>query len=71
LQPEDTEWDEFGNDLYAIPEVQPSLSCKLIRDASPPRKVDKDSKIKALVDTPALNWQRWHVVLLLFLRLSV
>ncbi|XP_052171740.1 E3 ubiquitin ligase PQT3-like isoform X2 [Diospyros lotus] len=56
--PEDTEWDEFGNDLYAIPEVQPSLSSKLIRDASPPRKVEKDSKIKALVDTPALNWHR-------------
>uniref|UniRef100_A0A5B6ZIS9 DWNN domain-containing protein n=1 Tax=Davidia involucrata TaxID=16924 RepID=A0A5B6ZIS9_DAVIN len=56
--PEDSEWDEFGNDLYAIPEVLPVQSSNPIQDAPPPSKADEDSKIKALIDTPALDWQR-------------
>ncbi|KAK9274657.1 hypothetical protein L1049_021908 [Liquidambar formosana] len=56
--PEDSEWDEFGNDLYAIPEVLPVQSSNLIQDAPAPNKADEDSKIKALIDTPALDWQR-------------
>ncbi|XP_010277117.1 PREDICTED: uncharacterized protein LOC104611647 isoform X2 [Nelumbo nucifera] len=56
--PEESEWDEFGNDLYAIPEVQPVQSSNLVQDAPAPNKVDEDSKIKALIDTPALDWQR-------------
>ncbi|KAA8521356.1 hypothetical protein F0562_012025 [Nyssa sinensis] len=58
--PEDSEWDEFGNDLYAIPEVLPVQlqSSNQIQDAPPPSKADEDSKIKALIDTPALDWQR-------------
>ncbi|KAG5248863.1 E3 ubiquitin ligase [Salix suchowensis] len=40
---EDNEWDEFGNDLYSIPDVLPA---------------DEDDRIKALIDTPALDWQR-------------
>ncbi|KAA8522209.1 hypothetical protein F0562_012882 [Nyssa sinensis] len=55
--PEDLEWDEFGNDLYAIPEVLPVQSNNPIQDAPPPSKADEDSKIKALIDTPALDWQ--------------
>lgn len=55
--PEDSEWDEFGNDLYAIPEALPVASNQ-IQDAPPPSKADEDSKIKALIDTPALDWQR-------------
>lgn len=56
--PED-EWDEFGNDLYAIPEVHPVQSSNLNQDAAPPpNKADEDSKIKALVDSSALDWQR-------------
>ncbi|XP_059657591.1 E3 ubiquitin ligase PQT3-like isoform X2 [Cornus florida] len=54
---EDSEWDEFGNDLYAIPEAVPVQSSNPIQDAPPPSKVDEDSKIKALIDTPALDWQ--------------
>ncbi|XP_010256056.1 PREDICTED: uncharacterized protein LOC104596546 isoform X2 [Nelumbo nucifera] len=56
--PEESEWDEFGNDLYAIPEVPPVQSSNLVQDAPAPNKVDEDSKIKALIDTPALDWQR-------------
>lgn len=56
--PEESEWDEFGNDLYAIPEVLPAQSSNPIPDAPPPNKADEDSKIKALIDTPALDWQR-------------
>ncbi|CAK9173261.1 unnamed protein product [Ilex paraguariensis] len=56
--PEDSEWDEFGNDLYAIPEVLPVQSSNLIPDAAPPSKADEDNKIKAFIDTPALDWQR-------------
>ncbi|KAK6935154.1 Zinc knuckle CX2CX3GHX4C [Dillenia turbinata] len=55
---EDTEWDEFGNDLYAIPEAMPVQHANPILDAPLPSKADEDSKIKALIDTPALDWQR-------------
>ncbi|GMH26650.1 hypothetical protein Nepgr_028493 [Nepenthes gracilis] len=56
---ETSEWDdEFGHDLYAtIPEVTPVQSGSLILDAPPPSKADEDSKIKALIETPALDWQ--------------
>ncbi|URE15418.1 DWNN [Musa troglodytarum] len=56
--PEEYEWDEFGNDLYAIPEVNPAQSSNPVIDTSPANKVDEDSKIKALIDTPALDWNR-------------
>ncbi|KAJ0106183.1 hypothetical protein Patl1_18454 [Pistacia atlantica] len=55
---EDTEWDEFGNDLYAIPEAPSVQSSNPLPDAPPSNKADEDSKIKALIDTPALDWQR-------------
>ncbi|RZC52323.1 hypothetical protein C5167_020746 [Papaver somniferum] len=56
--PEENEWDEFGNDLYAIPEVLPVQSGNPVMDALPPSRADEDSKIKALMDTTALDWQR-------------
>lgn len=58
LQPEDSEWDEFGNDLYAIPEVLHVQSSNQVQDVPPPSKADEDSKIQALIDTPALDWQQ-------------
>ncbi|GMH28911.1 hypothetical protein Nepgr_030754 [Nepenthes gracilis] len=56
---ETSEWDdEFGHDLYAtIPEVTPIQSGNLIQDV-PPSQADEDSKITALIETPALDWQR-------------
>ncbi|KAL2547443.1 DWNN domain [Forsythia ovata] len=54
---EEAEWDEFGNDLYAIPELVTVQSSNPVQDA-PPSKADEDSKIMALIDTPALDWQR-------------
>lgn len=64
VQPEDLDWDEFGNDLYAIPEATPVQSSNQVQDAPPPSKADEESKIKALIDTPALDWQRWESLLL-------
>ncbi|CAA0823126.1 DWNN domain- a CCHC-type zinc finger [Striga hermonthica] len=55
---EDFEWDEFGNDLYAMPETVPVQSNIPVQDAAPVSKDDEESKIKALIDTPALDWQR-------------
>ncbi|KAF8380526.1 hypothetical protein HHK36_028013 [Tetracentron sinense] len=55
---DESEWDEFGNDLYSIPEVLPVHSSNPVLDAAPPNKADEDSKIKALIDTPALDWAR-------------
>lgn len=58
-QNEDFEWDEFGNDLYAIPDVPAAQPSNPLPDAPPTiSKVDEDSKIKALIETPALDWQR-------------
>lgn len=58
-QPDDSEWDEFGNDLYAIPDVLPVQPSNPILDAPPTNRAEEDSKIKALIDTPALDWQQW------------
>ncbi|GAB2252437.1 hypothetical protein Droror1_Dr00005284 [Drosera rotundifolia] len=57
---EPSEWDDdFGHDLYAtIPEVTPVQAGNSVQDALPPNKDDEDSKIKALIETPALDWQR-------------
>ncbi|CAL1401571.1 unnamed protein product [Linum trigynum] len=55
---EETEWDEFGNDLYAILEVAPVQSSIPPPEAPPASKAEEESKIKALIDTPALDWQR-------------
>ncbi|PKA47049.1 E3 ubiquitin-protein ligase COP1 [Apostasia shenzhenica] len=54
--PEESEWDEFGNDLYSIPDIHPAQSSVQVVDVSPAYKIDEESKIKALVDTPALDW---------------
>ncbi|XP_074590440.1 LOW QUALITY PROTEIN: E3 ubiquitin ligase PQT3-like [Curcuma longa] len=56
--PEEYEWDEFGNDLYAIPETNHSQTSNIVLNVPPGNKVDEDSKIKALIDTPALDWNR-------------
>ncbi|KAK9086874.1 hypothetical protein Syun_029268 [Stephania yunnanensis] len=56
--PEETEWDEFGNDLYAIPEMLQAQSSNMVQEATVSNKADEDSKIKALVDNSALDWLR-------------
>ncbi|CAI9772480.1 unnamed protein product [Fraxinus pennsylvanica] len=54
---EEGEWDEFGNDLYAIPNPMPVQSSNPVQNA-PTNRADEDSKIMALIDTPTLDWQR-------------
>ncbi|XP_010449621.1 PREDICTED: uncharacterized protein LOC104731833 isoform X1 [Camelina sativa] len=50
------EFDEFGTDLYSIPDA-PSIHSS--HDPAPADdKVDEETKIKALIDTPALDWQQ-------------
>ncbi|XP_071685930.1 E3 ubiquitin ligase PARAQUAT TOLERANCE 3-like [Rutidosis leptorrhynchoides] len=56
--PDNSEYDEFGNDLYEIPEVVAAVSTIQPQDAPAPSNVDEDSKIQALIDTPALDWQQ-------------
>lgn len=45
--------DGFGDDAYVIPRMKPVQSSMSIVDA----ESDVDSKIKGLVNTPALDWQ--------------
>ncbi|KAG9132029.1 hypothetical protein Leryth_017801 [Lithospermum erythrorhizon] len=55
---EDTEWDVFGSDLYDIPDGPPAAqTSNQVQSIPPPRKIDEDSKLQALIDTPALDWQ--------------
>lgn len=45
--------------MYATPNVLPVQSSNLVPEAPSTNKDDdEDSKIKALVNTPALDWQR-------------
>ncbi|CAL0313751.1 unnamed protein product [Lupinus luteus] len=57
---EDIYEDEFGNDLYPDPDAQPVQSSHFGLEAPLTNNADEDldSKIKAVVDTPALDWQR-------------
>ena len=57
MQPDDLEWDEFGNDLYSLPEVPQAIQTTHSQPVFT-NKVDEESKIKALVDSTALEWQR-------------
>lgn len=61
LQPEDPEWDEFGNDLYAIPEAPQVQSIQVME--SIPSRVDEDGKIKAHIDMTDMDWQRYYLLL--------
>ena len=57
MQLDDSEWDEFGNDLYSLPEVPQEIQ----KTHSQPlftNKADEERKIKGLVDSTALEWQR-------------
>ncbi|KAJ0602830.1 putative transcription factor interactor and regulator CCHC(Zn) family [Helianthus annuus] len=56
-----SEYDEFGNDLYEIPDVVPVVSNIQLQEAPAPSKADEDSKIQALIDTPALDWQQQNL----------
>ncbi|KAF9605601.1 hypothetical protein IFM89_017944 [Coptis chinensis] len=56
--PEETEGDDFGDDLYTTPDIPPVQSNKMVLDTLSSDKADEDSKIKALVDSSAaLDWQ--------------
>ena len=57
MQHDDSEWDEFGNDLYSLPEVPQAIQTTHSQPVFT-NKVDKESKIKDLVDSTALEWQR-------------
>ncbi|ONI06527.1 hypothetical protein PRUPE_5G066400 [Prunus persica] len=56
--PDESDWDDLGGDLYEIPEVLPVQTSYQAPDVQPTNKADEDSKIKALIDTPALDWQQ-------------
>ena len=56
MQPEESEWDdEFGNELYVSDSLISQPASQAV-DASE-NKVDEDSKIKALIDTSALDYR--------------
>ena len=56
MQPEESEWDdEFGNELYVSDSLLSQPASQAV-DASE-SKVDEDSKIKALIDTSALDYR--------------
>ncbi|EPS61422.1 hypothetical protein M569_13374, partial [Genlisea aurea] len=54
---DDLELDIFGSDLYAIPETAPATLSIPAPDVPLVSKEDEESKIKALIETPALDWQ--------------
>jgi E3 ubiquitin-protein ligase RBBP6 len=54
--PVEDEFDEFGNDLYSIPDAPAVHSNNLCHDSAPAD--DEETKLKALIDTPALDWHQ-------------
>ncbi|KAJ4912500.1 CCHC-type zinc finger protein [Raphanus sativus] len=55
------EFDEFGNDFYSVP-AAPAVNYNSNPCPDPlapaDEKVDEETKLKALIDTPALDWQQ-------------
>ena len=54
---DDSEWDEFGNDLYSLPEVPQAIQTTNSESVFT-NKANKDSKIKVLFDSTALEWHQ-------------
>eukprot|EP00252_Welwitschia_mirabilis_P012743 TRINITY_DN2819_c0_g1_i2.p1 TRINITY_DN2819_c0_g1~~TRINITY_DN2819_c0_g1_i2.p1 ORF type:complete len:812 (-),score=188.43 TRINITY_DN2819_c0_g1_i2:132-2567(-) len=54
---DELEWDEFGTDLYALPE-EPRQMLQKNAQPEPTSKAEEDNKIKAFVDASASDWQR-------------
>ncbi|VVB12748.1 unnamed protein product [Arabis nemorensis] len=53
------EWDEFGNDLYSVPDASAVHYSNPCPDHAPAdEKIHEETKLKALIDTPALDWQQ-------------
>ncbi|ESQ55687.1 hypothetical protein EUTSA_v10024408mg [Eutrema salsugineum] len=51
--------DEFGEDFYSIPAPPAVHYSNPCPDPAPAdEKVDEETKLKALIDTPALDWQQ-------------
>ena len=57
MNPYDSEWDEFGNDLYSLLEVPQAIQTTNSQSVFT-NKANKDSNIKALVDSTALEWHQ-------------
>ena len=57
MQPDDLEWDEFGNDLYSLPEVPQAIQTTNSQPVFT-NKANKDIKIKALIDSTTLEWHQ-------------
>ncbi|KAL6640948.1 hypothetical protein ACP70R_019129 [Stipagrostis hirtigluma subsp. patula] len=56
--PEESEWDdEFGNELYVSETVPSQPASQAVDDSE--NKIDEDSKIKALIDTSALDYSQF------------
>ncbi|CAA7049334.1 unnamed protein product [Microthlaspi erraticum] len=53
------EEDEFGTDLYSLPDAPAVQYSNPSLDPAPANEeVDEETKLKALIDTPALDWQQ-------------
>ena len=57
MYPDDLEQDEFGNDRYSLLEVSQAIQTTNPQSVFT-NKANKDSKIKALVDSTALEWHQ-------------
>ncbi|KAF7828439.1 E3 ubiquitin ligase PQT3-like isoform X1 [Senna tora] len=48
--PEESDWEDFGGDLYATSDLLPVQSSNLVTEAPSTNKDDENSKVKALID---------------------
>ncbi|KAF9622306.1 hypothetical protein IFM89_031109 [Coptis chinensis] len=55
--PQVSEGDDFGDDVYTVPEVVAVRCNYVVQDTLALEKADKDRKIKAMIESSALEWQ--------------
>ncbi|XP_072957678.1 E3 ubiquitin ligase PQT3-like isoform X2 [Typha angustifolia] len=54
---EQSTFDDFGEDMFAIPEVASEQTKNPVLNISTVDKAEEDMKINTLVNTPAIDWQ--------------
>ncbi|KAF9625600.1 hypothetical protein IFM89_024373 [Coptis chinensis] len=55
--PQVAEGDDFGDDVYTVPEVVAVPCSYVVQDTLALEKADEDRKIKAMIESSALEWQ--------------
>lgn len=62
LQYEQPDFGDFGDDIYTTIEAASEMPKDPLPNIVTTDKTEEERKIKALVDTPAIDWSRFDIL---------